>query len=194
MAAEGNYIDESLVDNWPDGATEIQKQEVIDRIEKLVERITGDYFYAKSFDIKLNGNGKNRIFPSLRQDILSVIKVYINEIEIASTEWSYDTGSVFASPDPEEIGNGILFPTGNNNIRITGTLGWSLCPKAINQGCIILCRYENDPTLYTKYGFKSEKIGDWTYDRGTEKYHTGVLQADRLIRPYIKRKPIVGVV
>lgn len=192
MAAEGNYIDESLVDNWPDGATEIQKQEVIDRIEELVERITGDYFYAKSFDIKLNGNGKNRIFPSLRQDILSVTYVYVNEIELSSSIWDYDENSVFFSVDAFET-NGV-FPIGKNNIRIKGTLGWLICPKNIKQACVILCRYDNDPTLYTKYGFKSEKIGDWTYDRGTERYHTGVLQTDRLIRPYIKRKPMVGIV
>ena len=195
MPAAGNYVDETDVDNWPAGYTEDQKQEVIDRIEEMVERATGDYFYAKSLDIKLNGNGKSRIFPSLRQDILSVTNLHVNDIEIPSTEWSYDKDSIFVSLDAEEVGElEVLFPVGNNNIQIVGTLGWSECPVSIKQACVILCRYENDPTLYTKYGFKSEKVGDWAYDRGDEKYLTGVLQADRLVRPYIRRKPMIGVV
>ena len=104
----------------------------------MVERVTGDYFYAKALDIKLNGNGKNRIFPSLRQDILSVTHVYVNEIELSSSVWDYDKDSVFFSDDAFET-NGV-FPVGKNNIRIKGTLGWSACPGNIKQACIILCR------------------------------------------------------
>ena len=195
MAAEGNYIGSNLVDNWSDaGITEdADKQAVIDQVEQLVERITGDYFYCKSFDIKLDGNGKDRIFFSLRQDVFTITNLYVNEIEIARSEWDYDKDSVFLSLGFQETNQYELFPEGHNNIEIKGCLGWEKTPKAIIQACIILCRYENDNTLYTKYGFKSEKVGDWAYDRGTEKYLTGVLQADRLVRPYIRRKPMIGV-
>ena len=194
MPAAGNYVSESDVDNWPTGYTETQKQEVIDRVEEIVERATGDYFYAKDLDVKLNGNGKGRIFPSLRQDILSVTNLYVNDIEIPSTEWSYDKDSVFVSLDAEEVGElEVLFPVGNNNVRIVGTLGWSECPVSIKKACVILCRADNDPTLYTKYYKGTEKLGDFSYSTA-EKPLAGIREADVLIRPYVRKKPMIGVV
>jgi len=192
--ASGNYIDGDLIDNWPTEYTEDQKQEVIDRIEEMVERATGDYFYAKVLDVKLNGNGKGRIFPFLRQDILSVTNLHVNDIEIPSTEWSYDKNSVFVSLDAEEVGElEVLFPVGRNNIRIVGTLGWLECPLSIKEACVILCRSDNDPTLYTHYYKGTEKLGDFSYSTN-EKVLSGIREADQLLRGYVRRKPMIGVV
>jgi len=157
----------------------------------MVERVTGDYFYEKVLDIKLDGNGKNRIFPSLRPDILSVTNIYVNEIELSSSIWDYDKDSVFFSVSAFET-NGV-FPVGKNNIRIKGTLGWEDCPKAIEQACIILCRYENDSTLYTKYYKGTEKLGDFSYST-SEKPLAGIREADVLIRSYVRKKPMIGIV
>ena len=284
MAAEGNYVKAVDIDNWGDaGITEdADKQTVIDRIEEFIEKITHDYFYAKSFLISLDGNDKSRISLGLIPDILSISSVKINDITLAANFYAYDKNTIFriiattgqcksidgitlTGSDPVSLEitahgfisgerirlisvvgitpsldgeyvvtkldannltlNGTdssdytgtfesgtacfaslaefhyqslttkgLFPSGMENIAVTGTYGWSSCPHQIKQACVILCQYENDPTLYTKYGFKSEKVGDWAYDRGDEKYLTGVLQADRLVRPYIRRKPMIGVV
>ncbi len=89
-----------------------------------------------------------------------------------------------------------FFPKGTMNIKITGTYGWATCPEAIKQAAIIMCRFENDGTLYNAAGdFKSEKLGDYSYTRmDTEKYLTGILQADRKLRPYIRKKAILGAV
>jgi len=85
------------------------------------------------------------------------------------------------------------FPKGTKNIKVTGTYGWASCPEPIKQAVIILCRYENDNTLYTAYSdFDSERLGDYSYSRSSDKqYLTGVLEADRLIKPYIRKKPIL---
>ena len=282
MAAEGNYIIESDIDNWPAEATEIEKQRVIDRVESLVEKLTGDYFYPKDFTIALDGNGKNRLNLGLTPSILSISSIKINGIILPSQFYAYDEHSVYrvsattgqckeienitlSGTDPvlltitshgfitgERIrliavegitpsldgeyvvtkvddnnltlngtdssnysgtfSSGIacfpslaefhyqdaddegIFPVGTKNIEITGKYGWNSCPEEIKECCIILARYENDETLYTKYNFDSERMGDLTYDRGGEKYLTGIVEADRLLRPYIRKKIKIGVV
>jgi len=88
-----------------------------------------------------------------------------------------------------------LFPVGIQNIAIEGKYGWTTCPEAIKQACIILCRASNDKSLYTRYAdVDSEKLGDYSYSRGDRKFLTGILEADSLIRPYIRKKPILGAV
>jgi len=192
-----NYISISDIDNWPDGMSESEKQEVIDGVEQVVERITKDYFYAKSFDMKLNGNNKNRLYIPVRQKILSVTNVYIDEIELPSTEWDYDENSVFASIssaeiDPIELAeNDKLFPKGHNNINIVGTLGWSSCPYQIKKACIMLVKFDNDNTLYEAYRFKSEHLGEYSYTRDGKSY-TGIAEVDEYLNRYMNRRPNIA--
>lgn len=275
MPAAGNYISESDVDNWPAGYTEAQEQEVIDRIEELVERITGDYFYPKDFDIYLDGNGKSRLFLDFKPDILSISSIKVSGTTLGTSWYTHDEDSVYLDSELPSDGllekETVLFPRGRGNIHIVGTMGWpdgkldidnvngifevgetisapappggsgatatvkevyptylkiinrsatnfeeneqitggtsgatadvdnaagavNDPPKAITKACIILCRYDNDNTLYTKYAFDSEHLGDWSYGRGGKKYLTGVVEADSRIEPFIKRKPLIGVV
>lgn len=271
MAVDGNYIKCTDVDNWADAGitTDADKQAVIDRIEEQVERLTKDCFYPKAFDVRIDGNGANRIFPSFHQDLILVSNVYVNDIEIGSTEWEYDKHSVYSSILAQEyqylIESSRLFPTGEGNVRIKGAVGWperldidgvsgtfvvgetitggastataiikevtstylkivgrsstnfneneqvvggtseatanvnntsgavNSPPQAITKACIILCRYDNDPTLYTKYYKGTEKLGDFSYST-TEKPLAGVRETDVLIRPYVRKKPMIGVV
>jgi len=86
LTVKGNYIDDSMVDNWPAGATDVEKQAIIDGAEKLVERITKDYFYPKNFHEFLNGNGRDRIFLAIRQKILSVNYLAICDIPLATVD------------------------------------------------------------------------------------------------------------
>ena len=195
--AEGNYIVDDDIDNFPDDITKEERQAIIDGVEHLVERITKDYFYAKAFDTKLNGNGKKRIYLSIEQEILSVTGVYVNEVELADTEWDYDEDSVFASINPTEIDPLAiaerinLFPRGHNNIRIVGTLGWTACPYLIKKACIILARAENDETLYEKAHFKSERLGEYSYTRDGKNY-TGISEVDSILDRYINRRPTLA--
>jgi len=98
MAAVGCYLEEGDISNWPDGATEAEKQAVIDKVEDIIDIVTGTHWCATAFDIKLNGNDKNRLFIPLHTDILSVTSILIACVELDSSWWSYDANSVFLDP------------------------------------------------------------------------------------------------
>ena len=205
MAATGNYVSESDIDNWPAGASEAEKQAVIDRVEELVEEITGDLFYAASFDIYLDGNGKDRLCLGLRPDILTVTKIEIYGVELPSDYYTHDQDFVYRDPGsaaslPElrwllRRSAGGLFPAGIGNIHVTGTYGHSACPKNVKEACIILCRDDNDLTLYTHRirGGGREQIGGESYEMKQEPL-TGVEEADRLLDRFINHKPMLSVV
>jgi len=188
------------------GSSTVERQEVIDRAEQLIEEITRDYFYSKAFAVYRNGNGKDKLFLGFVPHILSVTEILISAVELTSSWYTFNIDSVYL--DPEALpGAGesaelmlrmkrkeSLFPKGMGNIKITGTYGWSVCPVMIKRAAIILCRYENDGTLYTKYDdLVSDKLGDKTEVRGQKKFLTGVQEADRLIQNYIRKRPTMGV-
>jgi len=203
MAAAGNYVSETDVDNWPAGATEAEKQAVIDRIEELAEAVTEDLFYAASFDIYMDGNGKDRLCLGLKPDILSITKIEISGVELSSDYYTHDKDFIYRDPGsaasfPElrwllRQHAGGLFPEGIGNIHVTGTYGQSTCPKNVKEACIILCRDENDPTLYTHRIQGQEEIGGESYRTDVEPL-TGVEEADRLLDRFINRKPMLSVV
>ncbi|MBA7536035.1 hypothetical protein ES705_28297 [subsurface metagenome] len=86
MAVEGNYIKENDVDNWPADVTQTEMQEIIDRVERTVERITKDYFYPKTFHEFSDGNGRDRLFFPIRQKILSINYLAVNTIVLSTTD------------------------------------------------------------------------------------------------------------
>jgi len=285
MAADGNYISDTDIDNWASGVTDAVQLTTIQIVETLIEQLTHDYFYAKDFSLVFNGNGKNQLFLGLIPNILSVTEIKLSEVALSTSLFSFDEDSVFraalataqckaiegvtlSGTDPISInitGHGFItgetarlismvgispsldgeygvtkvdvdnftlngtdssdysgsftsgtacfatlaelhyltdetpdgyFPKGTKNVKITGTYGWASCPAAIKQAAIILCRFENDATLYTGYSeFESERLGDYSYKRPSgQKYLTGILEADRLLKNYIRKKPIMGAV
>jgi len=122
------------------------------------------------------------------------------------TNWDYSENSIYRSKpvtisepsvlnEPSSFYWDGKFPKGSRNIEIWGSYGWYEGPKQIKQASIILTRYENDNTLYTSYGegFESEKLGDYSYKKAKGKSITGVSEADKLLKNYIRRKPILGV-
>jgi len=280
-----NYVEIADIDNFPSGYTTVQKQAVIDRAETFIERLTHDYFYAKSFSLVFNGNGKNQLFLGLIPDIISITEVKLSEVALSTSLFSFDENSVFRAAlataqckavegvilsgtdlvqivltahgfitgetvrlismvgiapkldgeygvtkidadsftlngtDSSVYSNSFVsgtacfatlaelhyltdetpdgyFPKGTKNVKIAGTYGWASCPAAIKQAVIMLCKYENDTTLYTGYNeFESEKLGDYSYKRpADQKYLTGVLEIDRLIKTYIRKKPMMSAV
>ena len=129
MAITGNYITESDVTNFTT-ETDVEKQDIIDRIEEMVERITKDYFYPKSFDVRINGNGKNWLSLYFRQKVISINTLEISDISVSSSEWSYDEDSIYLSTLATELyyseyNISKLFPSGNNNVHLIGEIGWS---------------------------------------------------------------------
>jgi len=96
MAAEGCYLLEADI-TWPAGYAG-DKQAVIDKVEQIIDKVTGTHWCATAFDIKLNGNNKNRLFIPLETDILSVTGIFIDCVELDSDWWTYDINSVFLDP------------------------------------------------------------------------------------------------
>lgn len=203
----GNYIAYSDIDNWPSGTTDAEKEALVKYVEQLVEKTLGRPFYSKSFDIEINGNDENRIFPPLYADILTVTAVRVNGLLLDATWYTYDENSVYIDlttsgagiGDPELVYNLTrvertgLFPRGYNNIRIQGTYGDATIPQPIKELCIILARYENDDSLYTSIVKGAEKIGDYSYSIGAGVYkdikvYTGIFEADKIIAQYVRQK------
>jgi len=208
----GCYLCASYIDNWPSGYTDEEKLEIITKVEQLIDKVTETRWCGTEFDIKLNGNGKNRLFLPLETDILTVTNVYISCVELDASWYTWDVNSIYLDPcvsgsgslSPElyyKLGEALdegIFPRGYNNIWVKGTMGegeFADIPEAIKQAAVILARWENDPTLYTYMGLKkSEKIGDYSYTNLTASEAdilTGVEEADTFLRLYVKRKPIV---
>ena len=69
-----------------EGETLADRQDIIDRVEAQVERITKDYFYPKTFHEFLDGNGRDRLFLPIRQKILSINYMAVSEIEISTID------------------------------------------------------------------------------------------------------------
>lgn len=287
MAAEGNYITDSDIDNWASGASDAVKLKIIQRAETLIEQVTKDYFYAKSFTAVLDGNAKSRLSLGLVPDILSVTEILLSRVSLSTSLFAFDKNSVFraalttsqckaiegitlAGTDPVSLNitahgfitsesvklisvvgitpsldgeyvvtktdadnftlNGTdsseysgsftsgtacfatlaelhyltrralggLFPKGLMNISVTGTHGWVTTPPMIELAAVMLCRYENDSTLYTGYSgkLKSERLGDYAYtlaDSDKVDDFTGVAEVDRLVKYYVRKKPMMGI-
>lgn len=196
MTVSGNYISDSDVTNWAVGTTDAQKTVAIQRAEQIIEKITKDYFYVKSDVMYFDGNGKNRLFLGLNSDILTITEIrWYNEL-ISSDSYTYDKKSVFVNPSNiigylEYDRHGTLFPKGIKNIKITLTHGWTTCPAAIKRATVVLVTAENDPTTYAGYSMnESESVDGYSFKRS--KFMTGILEADKLINQYIRRKPIFG--
>lgn len=208
----GAYLCASHIDNWPSGYTDEDKLEIINKAEQLIEKVTKTKWIGDNFDIKLNGNGKNRLFIPLAHDMLTVTHVYIHCVELDESWYTWDVNSIYLDPcvsgsgslSPElfyKLGESIergIFVRGYNNIWVQGTMGegaFADVPEAIKQAGVIIMKWENDPSLYTYMGLKkSEKIGDYAYTNilaGEEQILTGIEEADMYLRLYIKRKPIV---
>jgi len=191
----GNYISATDVNNWPDGYTTAQKDAVIERVESLIERVTGDYFYEKSEVLKLDGNGSNRIFTGRAPDLLSISSITAYGTLVPSSVYTFDAHSIYMDPeliveDPVlAVEYWHLWPKGKNNIVVTCTIGWSSTPEAIKNAAVILAEAENDSTLYSRYSMnQSESTKDYSFKR-SERFMTGVLEADRILHWYVKRVP-----
>lgn len=135
-AASGYYISDSDVDNWASGATDAEKQAIIDRVEERIHKLTKDFFYPKSFAVDRDGNGMNRLNLNLIPNILSVSAIDISGVALSTSYYTHDKHSVFLdttniTTEPElryllkRAERSCLFPRGMRNIHIVGTYGWT---------------------------------------------------------------------
>jgi len=203
----GNYICASDIDNWPSGTTEEEQLAAIEAAEELIEKITKTHFYPKAFDIKLNGNNKNRLMLPLSANVLSVSAVYVWGEELDTTWYTWDVNSILLDEEGAwggdielayklgEIDVHGIFPYGLNNVRVVGTYGPATVPSWVIEVAKILVKDKNDPTLYAHYTLGSERIGDYSYDLGggsvLTDYPTGIAEADVWLRRFRRGKSII---
>lgn len=190
--------------NVGEGSSTADRQETIDNAEDLIEKLTKDFFYAKSFIIYLDGNGKDYLDLGQIPAILSVTEIKIAGIVLSADWYTYNSEAVYL--DPDYVGGDIddpelllrikysmgLFSKGIQNIKVTGTYGHTTCPAAIKRAAIILCKADNDSSLYPSHDFalSSESLGDYSYSVNTEVKNVscGIPAVDALLKHYIKKK------
>lgn len=82
---------------------------------------------------------------------------------------------------------------GTSEATATTTPSENNPPLAIKNACIKLAMSKQDSTLYTYYSdLESERLGDYSYKRGSgAKFLTGIVEVDRLIKPYILTRPLL---
>jgi len=94
----GHYLCAGHIDNWPSGITAEEQQEIIDKVEQIIDKVTETKWGGEALDIKLNGNNKNRLFLPLANDIITVTHVYISCIELDSSWYTWDINSIYLDP------------------------------------------------------------------------------------------------
>lgn len=205
-----NYIVENDIDNWGDETSVTQKTEAIERAEKKIERLTKDVFYVEAFAEYFSGNGNDRLFLGFVPDLLTATEVLIAGTALDTSWWTFDKGTIYLDPEAVSGGAGdlaelhlrlkrkkVLFPKGINNIKVTGTRGWTTVPAAIKRAAVLLVKAENDSSLYTHQNptLKSEKLGDYSYTMNDKQStaSSGILEVDEQLKEYIRKKPIMGI-
>ncbi len=210
MPYSGNYISDTDVDNWPSGTTEAEKQAVIETAEATLDAVLGAPRYQKDFDIKVNGNGKNRLFIPLNARIQSVSLIEVNGTELDAVYWDFDGASVYIDMTSSGAGGNLgperlyllyeadqegIFPRGYNNIRVVGKYGETV-PAWAEKAAVLLAEAQNDGTLYPRMINGGETIGKYSYHlnkaEGNSRpvFITGIREVDDLIRPFVGKKKI----
>jgi hypothetical protein len=204
----GNYIDPSDITTWASACDAVCQEGAIAFAEQLIEKALGRPFYPAPLDKRMNGNGKNRIFPPLSAPLLTVEHLYVCDIEIDPCWYSWDKGSIFldmCKACPSSGGLSELwflltaeapegfFPRGYDNIRIVGTYGSASVPEPLKQAIKILIDAVNDGSYAVTGGFISESIGKYSYRLGATGYvkdgvYTGLPSVDKILKLYVKQK------
>lgn len=191
------------VTNFPAGTDPDDKREKIQLAEEKIDRVTHDFFYAKAFDISMNGNGKDEIFVPFVPDLLTVTAIYVWAIEIDSILYTNNNRSVFLNLETSgggwaefrallrEWGTSVLFPSGMKNIRIIGTHGWSSCPREIREAAAMIVMDGYDETLYDHWREGSFGIGGDISYNNPRRIYTGILVVDRILDRYVRRRPML---
>ena len=116
----GDYLCAGHIDNWPSGISTEEQQEIIDKVEQIIDKVTETKWGGEAFDIKLNGNDKNRLFIPLETDVLTVTNVYISCVELDSSWYTWDVNSIYLDPC---IGDSMW---GTNAIRDGDFFNWKV--------------------------------------------------------------------
>jgi len=188
------------VSNFPTAYEVYDKHDIVAEEEENIERITKDFFYAKAFDINLNGNGQDQIFFNFLQDCLTASALNISDVSIDSDVWTFNKRSVYLDTSTaigslaeyrhllKTLETTVLFPKGLQNINIVGTKGWSICPSEVRKACKMMIEDRFDTTLYDHWREGSLSIGGDINYQNPRVIHTGIMKVDQILARYIRRR------
>jgi len=156
----------TIIEDIKNCTNDIKLQRLIDYCESLINSYVGFEFKSETKTIYLDGNGESTIVCPDRIISLTSLKVNNEEINLADTKIlsnkiiSYTKGT---------------FNIGVNNIQVIGTFGWQSVPNDIKLCVITLCEQyfsniDNVGHISSRVSpFKSEKIGNYSYELRQEK-------------------------
>jgi hypothetical protein len=202
----GRYIRSNEVDNWPSGSGHDDYKRIVDTAEDLLERATQAHFYEKPFDIRVNGNAKNRITLPLRSNIISVSSVKVWGSVLDPNIYFFDKSSLCINYEvgiggyPEllymlsEFNRYAMFPRGLGNVHVVGTYGNAEFATLAARAALLLARDVNDPSLYLHY-LESETVGKYSY-RTTKEFSdavglTGIKEVDDILKLIRRGKTLI---
>ena len=155
----GNYIDKSDLQRYGvslGSHTDTSILEFIQTAEALVERYTKTRFYSGTLTLYLDGKGSSRLWfaPTTHLKGLTITSVDIWDRDDGVSEESLDTPDDFILHASGEYllrtGGGstkrltegdpyyLIWPTGEENIKVIGTFGESAVPSPIKWVCALL--------------------------------------------------------
>jgi len=187
---------------------------LIVRAMRMIDAYCGQTFSLSTSEIEyVNGSGSTIQKLSRRLVTLSLLRFLdiqngdeiVSAIEIEDVfnkNWWLEAGDdkvPLRNRIGKDYNNGLLcFPEGSNNIEITGTWGYATVPDEVKDATCLTVE-----TIYASQqsagvmsnGFKSEDIGDYSYDKGDmnpDRNRLILPEAQLLLAKY--KKPLIPAV
>ena len=194
----GNYIEHTDIGFWPTGYSTADKDAVIDRVEEQIDRICHDVFYEHSATVTLDGNGQQRLPHEQGKNLTGVSSLTVDSGAVSADSYSFNDAEIYYVDEAENVWSRLedtkpRFRRGVQNVVIVGDWGWETTPYSITRAVILMVQMElaligeASPVPGGSAGFKSEKLGDYSYTLADgQQPITGHAELDRLIRPYIR--------
>lgn len=153
--------------------------------EAIINKITNDNFNSNSLELEVDGSGSSTLwlYKSTKLKCISVSKIEYVESDgsiietISENNYKVYNRKIALINDFEVRAAAFLskgkWAAGSKNYLVTGLFGWSEVPALIERACILLTRLyaEQESTGSSSgalvYGIKSEKIGDYSYTKGS---------------------------
>jgi len=189
--------------------TDAEIQAALDEAEEMIERLLGDWFYAKAVTQLIDGNGLYELyfFPEIPAKCLSLTSIKEVDVDGSTVLFTYTENDDFTkydhyirmfhlaqgyeSPRVRSFQGG-RWPRGERNIQIVGSFGWTTTPAAIVKATKYLALESLLPgsTNLASQDTSQASWPDFTVtfrgDSGRDGvYTTGYPEVDRWIQPYL---------
>ena len=177
--------------------TDEQVERAIEECEALFEKLTGRKFYRRTLTIKVDGTGSNLLYLQEYAPIVSITSLKINGDTIPSDFYGVYEDHIKLKTGMKSIYWGrtgyMKFPVGVQNVEIIGEFGYEETDevfKLVKRAIREMVKMSLKGQLFASY--KSEKIGDYAYDRGDKQVVISD-EVDKIIR-LLKIKIRMGVI